>query len=442
LPNGPTRAGYTFAGWNNGTTTYGAGASYTLSSAGAPIVFTAQWTSIPTDAYSFNAAGGSPTPGSGSGLDGTAITLPNAPTRAGYTFAGWNNGTTTYGAGASYTLSSAGAPIAFTAQWTANGPVAEATTTGLSLAKTSLTYGAESSETFTVSVTGKAGDGYPKGTVSVSSSSTTLCSATLSETSSDSASAGCSLSVTALSVGSYSAVSATYTPAASSSSNTGFAYTTSGSTPPTSLSVAKDTTTTTVSQTPSSVVYGDESAAVFSVSVTSHDGEAVPSAEKVSVKVGTASCTVTLSAGKGSCTVANSALGVGSDAVSASYGGDTNLGASSASATKGLSVTKDTTASTVSASPTTVTAGAESTAVFSVSVTTHYGEAVPSAEKVSVKVGTATCTVTLSAGKGTCTISKSALGAGTYAVSASYGGDTNLGASSASASTKLTVKKG
>ena len=60
-------------------------------------------------------------------------------------------------------------------------------------------------------------------------------------------------------------------------------------------------------------------------------------------------------------------------------------------------------------------------------VTTHYGETVPSAEKVTVKVGTATCTVTLSAGKGTCTISNSALGAGTDAVSASYGGDTNLG---------------
>ncbi len=442
LPKAPTEAGYTFAGWNNGTSTYAAGASYTLSSGGTPIVFTAQWTLIPTDAYSFNAAGGAPTPSSGSGLDGTAMTLPSAPTRAGYTFAGWNNGTSTYAAGASYTLSSGGTPIVFTAQWTANGPVAEATTTGLSLAKTSLSYGAESTETFTVTVTGKTGDGYPKGTVSVSSSSTTLCSATLAETSSDSASAGCSLSVTALPVGSYSAVSATYTPAASSSSNTAFAYTTSGSTPATSLSVAKDTTTTTVSETPSSVVYGDESAAALSVSVTTHYGEAVPSAEKVSVKVGTATCTATLSAGKGSCTISNSALGAGTAALSASYGGDTNLGTSSASATKGLTVSKDTTTSAVSASPTTVTAGAESSAIFSVSVTTHYGEAVPSAEKVSVKVGTATCTVTLSAGKGTCTISKSALGAGTYAVSASYGGDTNLGASSASAPTKLTVKKG
>ena len=270
-----------------------------------------------------------------------------------------------------------------------------------------------------------------------------MCSAILAETSSDSASAICSLTVTQLSVGSYSDVFATYTPAASSSSsNASFAYTTSGSTPAKSFSVAKDTTTTTVSETPSSVVYGDESASSFSVTVTTHYGETVPSAEKVTVKVGTATCSVTLSAGKGTCTISNTALGVGTDAVSASYGGDTNLGASSASATKGLTVTKDSTTTTVSESPTTVTTGADSASIFSVTVTTHYAETVPSAEKVTVKVGTATCTVTLSAGKGTCTISKSALGVGTYAVSASYGGDTNLSASSASSATELTVKKG
>ena len=110
--------GYTFAGWNDGTATYGASASYLLSSDGAPITFTAQWTANASDPYSFAAAGGTPTPASGSGLDGTTISLPAAPTRAGYTFAGWNDGTATYGAGASYLLSSDGAPITFTAQWT------------------------------------------------------------------------------------------------------------------------------------------------------------------------------------------------------------------------------------------------------------------------------------------------------------------------------------
>ena len=191
LPGAPTRAGYSFNGWNDGTLSYPAGATYTLSSDGAAIVLTAQWNAnatititfnseggsavsavtglegttitlpaAPTDAgysfngwftapsggtaltspytltasttlyaqwnanatddYSFNTAGGSPTPSSGSGLDGTTITLPGAPTWAGYSFNGWNDGTLSYPAGATYTLSSDGAAIVLTAQWNAN----------------------------------------------------------------------------------------------------------------------------------------------------------------------------------------------------------------------------------------------------------------------------------------------------------------------------------
>ena len=48
---------------------------------------------------------------------GSTITLPTAPTRANYTFGGWNDGTTTYQAGASYTVNS---NVTFTAQWTEN----------------------------------------------------------------------------------------------------------------------------------------------------------------------------------------------------------------------------------------------------------------------------------------------------------------------------------
>src|SRR5487761_2184752 len=116
----PTRAGYTFTGWNDGIATYSAGTTYYLASAGAPITFSAQWSANAADAYSYDAAGGSPTPPSGSGLDGTAIILGAAPTRAGYTFTGWNDGIATYSAGATYYLASAGAPITFSAQWSAN----------------------------------------------------------------------------------------------------------------------------------------------------------------------------------------------------------------------------------------------------------------------------------------------------------------------------------
>ena len=116
-----TYPGYSFTGWftaaSGGTEVGGAGASYAISLGGVTLY--AQWSANATDDYSFNAAGGAPTPTAGSGLDGTTITLPGTPTRAAYTFAGWNDGTTTYGASSPYTLSSGGKPIVFTAQWSA-----------------------------------------------------------------------------------------------------------------------------------------------------------------------------------------------------------------------------------------------------------------------------------------------------------------------------------
>lgn len=74
-----------------------------------------------TDSYSYAAGGGTGTaPPSGSGLDGSSITLAASPfSYPGHTFAGWSDGTTTYSAGASYKLQSGGTAITFTAQWNA-----------------------------------------------------------------------------------------------------------------------------------------------------------------------------------------------------------------------------------------------------------------------------------------------------------------------------------
>ena len=195
--NSFTKTGYTFAGWNDGTTTYAAGASYTMGAAN--VTLTAQWTAnsatvtygangstsgsapsatvsvtdgsitLPANSgvlaktgYIFTgwntladgsgthyAVGGSytvPAGGvtlyaewtatsqtvtyaGGSGATGTAPTqggvatggsfalAANSFTKTGYTFAGWNDGTTTYAAGASYTMGAAN--VTLTAQWTA-----------------------------------------------------------------------------------------------------------------------------------------------------------------------------------------------------------------------------------------------------------------------------------------------------------------------------------
>ncbi len=77
---------------------------------GNAIVFTAQWSAI-NDAYSYAPGTGSGSgPAAGSGLDTTTITLAaNTYTNPGYAFAGWNDGSATYAAGSTYTLSSDGA---------------------------------------------------------------------------------------------------------------------------------------------------------------------------------------------------------------------------------------------------------------------------------------------------------------------------------------------
>jgi hypothetical protein len=198
-------------------------------------------------------------------------------------------------------------------------------------------------------------------------------------------------------------------------------------------------TSTTVSESPTSVTYGHESASVFSVTVTTHYGEAVPNGETVTVTVGSVTCKVALKSGKGTCTIADTALAVGTYPVSATYGGDASLNGSSGSSLSKLIVSKDTTSTTVSESPTSVTYGHESASVFSVTVTTHYGEAVPNGETVTVTVGSVTCKVALNSGKGTCTIADTALAVGTYPVSATYGGDASLNGSSGSSVSKLTV---
>jgi hypothetical protein len=223
--------------------------------------------------------------------------------------------------------------------WTPNIP-SEKTTTGLSLSKTSLTYGAETSEIFTVTVTGVSGDGYPEGTVTVSNASTQLCRGTLVGKSTYSATATCSLSASELSAGSYSNVIATYTPSSTSSSNSKYAYTAATSTPAKSLSVTKDTTTTKVSESPTIVTSSNESAAVFTVTVTTHDGETVPNGSAATVSVGSASCTVTLNAGTGTCTIAKNPLPTGTYSASATYAGNANLGSSNGTSVNRLTVKK------------------------------------------------------------------------------------------------------
>ena len=313
------------------------------------------------------------------------------------------------------------------------------TTTGLGLSSVSVAYGSETSEIFTVTVTGLSGEGYPEGTVAVYNSSTELCSAVLYTNGSYGAVATCSLTAYELAAGAYSDVFATYIPGIPSSSNSSYTYGTSSSSPVQAFSVGSVSTTgTTVSESPTKVTYGHESASVISVTVTTHDGGAAPNGEKVIVHVGAITCTAALKGGKGACRVAKTALPVGSYPVSAAYGGDANLRGSSGSSVSRLTVSKDATRTSVSESPANVTYGHESASLISVAVTTRYGEAVPNGETVTVYVGNVTCTAALKDDRGNCRIATTALQVGSYPVLATYGGDANLSGSSVS---ELTVSK-
>ena len=299
------------------------------------------------------------------------------------------------------------------------------TSTTASESPTSVTYGHESASVFSVTVATHYGEPVPNGDTATATVGSVTCKVVLK-----SDKGTCTIANTALAVGSYP-VSAAYGGDANLSGSSGASLS--------QLTVSKDATSTTVSESPTSVIYGNETASVFSVAVTTHYGETAPDGETVTVTVGSVTCKVVLKSGKETCTITSTALAVGSYPVSATYVGDANLSGSNGTSVSKLTVNKDATSTTVSESPTSVTYGHESASVFSVTAATHYGEAVPNAETVTVHVGSASCTVALTGGKGTCTIADSALAVGSYPVSATYGGDANLSGSSGSGSSKLTV---
>ena len=84
-PTAPTKTGYTFAGWYNGEAAWDFETAVT-----ANVTLTAAWTAN-TYTVTFNANGGSDVAAVTADYN-TAIAAPTAPTKTGYTFAGWYNG--------------------------------------------------------------------------------------------------------------------------------------------------------------------------------------------------------------------------------------------------------------------------------------------------------------------------------------------------------------
>lgn len=120
----PTRSGYVFLGWSDGTTTYEAGTVLTVDDLTSDISLTAQWAQ--SVAISFDSGTSSSTsgiPSDTSGAAGSSYTLPTSEPRrnsGSYEFTGWEYSEDggVYDAGETVTLPDGGTTaVTFTAQW-------------------------------------------------------------------------------------------------------------------------------------------------------------------------------------------------------------------------------------------------------------------------------------------------------------------------------------
>lgn len=107
----PTRTGYNFVNWYDGTDYYSPGGVYTANS---PATLYAQW-NRKKYTITFNANGGSGAPSPQIKEHDITLTLSSVkPTRTGYDFVNWFDGTDYYEAGGPYTPNS---PATLLAQW-------------------------------------------------------------------------------------------------------------------------------------------------------------------------------------------------------------------------------------------------------------------------------------------------------------------------------------
>ena len=110
----PTRDGYTFTTWQDqGGRSAATSSTYTVSD--NHYLLYAQWTPI-SYTVTYDTNGGGNNPSERTHVIGDIFTVASAPTRSGYDFAYWSEGSAHYNAGGSYQVSTH--PVALQAQWT------------------------------------------------------------------------------------------------------------------------------------------------------------------------------------------------------------------------------------------------------------------------------------------------------------------------------------
>jgi Bacterial Ig-like domain (group 3) len=302
------------------------------------------------------------------------------------------------------------------------------TDTSISLATPTLTYGDEQAEKATVSVSTPNGlnEPAPEGTVTIvggnGAGSATTCTASLVA-----GTATCALPATEFPPGS-GQLQATYNGDAIFGSSTSALD---------SFSVHQADTTTSLSLSAPSVAYGDEQSERVSAKVSPQYG-GTPAGTVTISSGGTAVCVITLSNGSGSCALSARVLPLGTHALSATYGGNSEF-TESASPAVSLSVRPESTTTTLSLAAPSVTYGDEQAESVSVSVVSPDG-GTPTGTVTIQSGSTTVCTITLSVGGGSCSLPAASLRAGTARLNALYGGSADF-ASSTSIAASLAVAR-
>jgi len=183
--------------------------------------------------------------------------------------------------------------------------------------------------------------------------------------------------------------------------------------------VLQDSSTTTVSAAPATSVFG--TAVVFTATVTANaPGSGTPTGA-VTFTEGAAILGTGVLNGNGQTTLATSALAVGSQTITATYGGDANFTKSTGTTTE--IVTKGTTSVAVAAVPNVVVYSQPVTLTALVRVVTGVG--IPTGS-VTFTVGSTILGAVAINVNGEATITTAALGVGVNTVVATYSGDANF----------------
>src|SRR5436309_1972198 len=305
-------------------------------------------------------------------------------------------------------------------------PPAHATTTAVSCNPSTVAFGASTTCTATVTDT-SATPTTPTGTVTFTSSGTGTFTGSPCTLTGTGASATCSASYSPTGTG-------TRTDTITGSYNGDTGHSTSSGTFSLSVGVATHPTTTTVACTPSTVTINQATSCTATVTDTSTTGATTPTGTVTFTPGGT--CTLAGTGASSTCSVSITPTVSGTLSVSASYGGDTNHGTSTGSAS--VTVNKRTTTTTVACTPSTVVINQATSCTATVTDTATGTTSTPTGTVTFTPGGT--CTLAGTGASATCSVSVTPTAAGSLSVSASYGGDANHATSTGSATVTVTVR--